>query len=108
MRPGALYWALHRISGVLLVIGMTIHFYVMHAGSTNALSHEAVLARLNNPGWTGFNLTLLGLVIYHGLYGLMGIVREYARTDRAIKHAKSALTSAGLLLMAYGIFILRP
>lgn len=108
MRRGAVYWALHRISGVLLVAGMAVHFYVMHFGSATALTQASVLARLGQPRWIVFNFALLALVVYHGLYGIMGIVREYVSTERFVIHSRSALIASGAVLLGYGLFILVP
>lgn len=70
-------WFLQRISALFLVIGMIVHFWVLHYFVDKPLSFEKVAARLTAPGWAIFDSLLLLAVIYHALNGIWNILADY-------------------------------
>ncbi|MEN2995143.1 MAG: succinate dehydrogenase, hydrophobic membrane anchor protein [Thermodesulfovibrio sp.] len=74
-------WLLHRITGVILAVGLVYHFIFMHFLGQNNYSYEAVIQRLSDPSWKIFNIVFLVSAIYHGFYGLNGLVTEYIKND---------------------------
>ncbi len=72
-------WLLHRITGVILVAGLLYHFIFMHFMGHDNYSYEAVAQRLKEPSWQFFNIIFLLSALYHGFYGLNGLVSEYIK-----------------------------
>lgn len=72
-------WLFQRITGVVLFLGLLIHFFVMHYTGEHQLSYEVVMERLGSPLWKAFDLVFLVSVLYHGFNGLLGIVTEYTK-----------------------------
>lgn len=49
-------WLLHRITGVILVVGLLYHFILMHFMGHDNYSYEAVMQRLSESSWKIFNI----------------------------------------------------
>ncbi len=74
-------WLFHRITGVMLVVGLLYHFIFMHFIGHDNYSYEAVTQRLKEPSWQLFNIVFLISAIYHGFYGVNGLVTEYIKGE---------------------------
>jgi succinate dehydrogenase hydrophobic anchor subunit len=57
-------WLLHRLTGLFLAVGLTVHFGVMHYGLPATYGKT-------------FRMAFLSSAIYHALYGLWGIAVEH-------------------------------
>ncbi|MEJ2183655.1 MAG: succinate dehydrogenase, hydrophobic membrane anchor protein [Nitrospirota bacterium] len=103
---GALPWFLHRVSGVLLFLGLALHFYVMHVALKENLGYEAVMARLRSPWWMAFDILFLAAALYHGFGGLWGMADEYIHEGRSRRAVKSILLGAAGGLGVVGLYVL--
>ncbi|MCS7203832.1 MAG: succinate dehydrogenase, hydrophobic membrane anchor protein [Thermodesulfovibrio sp.] len=92
-------WLLHRVTGVLLFFGLLYHFYTMHIIPDN-YSYETVIKRLSEPSWQIFNIVFLFSSLYHGFYGLHGLVVEYIK-DSSLKRVLSTLVYFIPLILAF-------
>lgn len=99
------WWLLHRITGVILLFGLLYHFAFMHFLGTENYSYESAMDRLSNPYWKAFNIIFLISVIYHGFYGINGLVTEYMNDKIFKKFAKIVIVLISLTLAFFGIKI---
>ncbi|MEW5745100.1 MAG: succinate dehydrogenase, hydrophobic membrane anchor protein [Nitrospirota bacterium] len=99
-------WLLQRVTGVLLVAGLAVHFFVMHYSGAGQIGYEAVVQRLSNPCWKAFDMLFLVAAVYHGFNGLWGMAIEYVRSAGLLKLLQVALLVTSTLLIAAGIYIL--
>ncbi|MFQ6618847.1 MAG: succinate dehydrogenase, hydrophobic membrane anchor protein, partial [Fidelibacterota bacterium] len=76
-KAGLWPWLFQRITAIFLVIGLVVHFYVLHFVIEGDITFEKVASRLSSPWWITFDLLLLAAVIYHGLNGVWGIILDY-------------------------------
>jgi len=102
------YWTWHMAAGVVILYLLGLHMLTMHMGGTTHLfapfAGEAVSKAnsLFRDGRLFFTLTyilLLGVALYHGLYGLRTILFELTLsrvTEKAI--------SIVLLVLGLGLF----
>lgn len=97
-------WLLHRITGVILVVGLLYHFILMHFMGHDNYSYEAVMQRLSEPSWKIFNIVFLFSALYHGFYGLNGVVTEYVR-GYPKKFLKTFLVILPIALAFFGVKI---
>jgi succinate dehydrogenase hydrophobic membrane anchor protein len=74
---GAFAYYFQRISGVVLVVLLFVHYFLMHYTTMAGHSHEQTVDRLSNPLWQAFYLTFLFLGMYHGLNGIWNIAQDY-------------------------------
>lgn len=98
-------WLLHRITGLILVVGLFYHFIFMHFMGHDNYSYEAVIQRLSEPSWKLFNIVFLFSAIYHGFYGLNGLVSEYIKGERLKKFFKIIFLILPLALAFFGVKI---
>lgn len=99
-------WLFQRVTGVMLLAGLIVHFYIMHFSGPEQIRHESLIQRLSNPYWIGFDFAFLVSAIYHGFNGLWGMVVEYVSSAKLQKGFQIVLLINASLLIAIGIYIL--
>jgi succinate dehydrogenase hydrophobic anchor subunit len=108
MSNGTKYWTWHMAAGVVLLILLGLHMVIMHMGGTVHLfaPHAGDAVSMQNVQWRDskicFTLTyvlLLGVGLYHGLYGLRTILFELT-----LKPAVEKFVTAVLLVVGIGLF----
>lgn len=101
-------WFLQRVTALLLVIGMAVHFFMFHFSPnryTSRYYHE-IVNQYCTPGWITFHICLLSLVIFHGLNGFWGIFLDFNPGKRINSFFKYILWSIGFVLFGIGVYIL--
>ena len=103
------YWTWHMAAGVVILFLLGLHMLIMHLGgmtqlfvqtpSQSAISRANSLARDGNLFFTVTYIMLLGVALYHGLYGLRTILFELT-----LKPAAEKAVSAFLLILGLGLF----
>ncbi len=101
-------WFLQRITALLLVIGMSVHFFTFHfsPGRYTSRYYDEIVNRFSSPGWITFHICLLALVIFHGLNGLWEIFMDFQPGKRSRPVMKQSLWFIGAVLFGIGIYIL--
>ncbi len=105
-------WTLHMLAGIVILILLGLHMGIMHLdglqrGVGMANLNESPVSKQNsqyrdsNMTFTIMMIVLLGVGLYHGLYGLRNILFELTLKPR-IEKAVNAL----LILMGLGLFVL--
>ncbi len=103
------YWTWHMAAGVVILFLLGLHMLIMHLGGIThlyvqypgqpAISRANSLARDGNLFFTVTYILLLGVALYHGLYGLRTILFELT-----LKPAAEKTISAFLLILGLGLF----
>ena len=102
------YWTWHMAAGVIILFLLGLHMLIMHTGGIThwfspsggeSISRENSLARDGQLFFTTTYIILLGLALYHGLYGLRTILFELT-----LKPAAEKTISVALLLLGLGLF----
>jgi succinate dehydrogenase / fumarate reductase membrane anchor subunit len=101
-------WILQLLTGLLLAILITFHFFETHLIAHDALSFENVIARLTDPTHKVMYGLLLAFVTFHAFNGLRAILLDTefgARNTRAINFSVVLIIFGafvyGLLLLSY-------
>lgn len=76
-RTGAFDWYFQRVSGIVLVIGLFVHFAIIHFFTEPPLTYEKVMARLSSPAWKAFDIVFLAFAVYHAMNGFKLIIDDY-------------------------------
>jgi len=76
-RSGRFQWWMQRVSAVLLLVLVFVHFFLQHFTQDAVTTGLTVSARFNNPWWQGFYVIFVVLGLYHGVNGLVGIMLDY-------------------------------
>jgi len=99
-------WVLQRLTGLILVVGLAVHFWVLHFAIERPVTFDKVLERLRYPGWVLFDLLLLVAAIYHGLNGLWAIILDYAPNDLSKRVVGLVLWIVGIVTLLIGVHVL--
>lgn len=101
-------WLVQAGLGILLVILLTIHLIVNHwAAPQGLLSYADVVRYYDIPGIAWMEAIFLIVVTVHCLLGLHSILLDLNLPTRATRIATWLLTSAGLILILYGVWLTR-
>ena len=76
-RTGSTQWLMQRVSALVLIFLAFLHFGIQHFTSDAVSTGLTVAARLNNPWWQAYYALFITLALYHGINGLVGIIRDY-------------------------------
>ena len=102
------YWTWHMAAGVVILFLLGLHMLIMHLGGTThlfapqggeAISKANSLFRDGRLFFTVTYILLLGVALYHGLYGLRTILFELT-----LKPAVEKLTTVVLVVVGLGLF----
>ncbi len=106
------YWTWHMAAGVLIFVLLGLHMTTMHMGGLTGLfvSHpgEESIAPVNSQArdgrllFTAGYIILLGVALYHGLYGLRTILFELTLRPSTEKSVSVVLVLLGLALFGLG------
>ncbi len=103
----ALFWFIQRITGLILAIGVVIHFLMFHYfGYKLGLTYLEARDRLISPVWITFYSVLLGMATFHGMNGLWGIFLDYNLRQKPKRIIKFFLYFSGFILFIIGALIL--
>lgn len=93
-RTGSTQWLLQRVSAALLVFLAFGHFALQHFTSDAVSTGLTVAHRLNNPWWQSYYVVFIGLALFHGTNGVIGILRDYAPPAKLRFFAEVAIWTA--------------
>ena len=105
------YWTWHMAAGVVILFLLGLHMLTMHLGGImplfaphggEAISRENSLFRDGTLFFTVTYILLLGVALYHGLYGLRTILFELTLKPATEKAITLVLLVAGLGLFGVG------
>lgn len=105
------YWTWHMVGGVVILLLLGLHMLIMHLGGITHLftpyGGEAVSKgnSLFRDGKLFFTITyvvLLGVALYHGLYGLRTILFELTLRPATEKVVTFIFLFTGLALFGLG------
>lgn len=108
-------WLLHLIAGAVLIIFLGGHMLVMHlagllaklgAASPEPLAYSAVAERSQSPAWQIFYIIFLIPALYHGFYGLRGILLEvFGAKEKGNQALTVVLSIAGILAFFFAAYV---
>ena len=105
------YWTWHMAAGVVILFLLGLHMLIMHMGGITgwfapaggeSISQANSLSRDGNLLFTITYIILLGVALYHGLYGLRTILFELTLKPAAEKAVNGVLLLVGLCLFGLG------
>jgi len=105
------YWTWHMAAGVVILFLLGLHMLTMHLGGTThlfaplggeAISKANSLFRDGKLFFTVTYILLLGVALYHGLYGLRTILFELTLKPAAEKALTLVFLVVGLGLFGLG------
>jgi succinate dehydrogenase hydrophobic anchor subunit len=105
-------WSLHLLAIPFILILLGLHFAVMHYAPVfygmsveEARSFEVMVERGRSTAQFILYILLLAAGLYHGLYGLRGIIRELPLTPALAKAVDAGILLFGLFIFGLGTYV---
>ncbi len=101
-------WIFQRISGVLLVVLVLGHLFIMNIldGGVQRINFAFVAGRWSSPFWQTWDLLQLWLAMLHGTNGMRTIINDYAQRDGTRFWLKMMLYSSSFLILVLGTLVI--
>ena len=108
MSWNAIEWYFQRVTGGLLLVLLSAHFWVEHFMTAplrrGDLTFETIAARISNPVWQAIDIGFLVVALVHGLSGVRNIILDWGRLGkRAVWAMTVALVVIGVVWSWVGI-----
>ena len=105
-------WSLHLLVIPIIAVLLGAHFAVMHYAPVfygvsveEARNFETMIERGRSVAQLVLYILLLAAALYHGLYGLRGIIRELPLTPTLAKAVDVSIIGLGFFIFAFGAYV---
>jgi succinate dehydrogenase hydrophobic anchor subunit len=105
-------WSLHLLAIPIILVLLGMHFALMHYAPVfygmsveEARSFEVMIERGRSMAQFVLYILLLAAGLYHGFYGLRGIIRELPLTPPLAKAVDVGILILGLLVFGLGTYV---
>jgi succinate dehydrogenase / fumarate reductase membrane anchor subunit len=98
-------WLYMRVSGLLLILMVLVHFGIMHLYYGVAhIDFSVVAARYQTPFWRIYDLVLVLLAVTHGMNGTKMIIDDYIHPRSWRTAVLCAVWAIGFIFLVMGGF----
>lgn len=98
---GMIAWALHRITGALLVLYFFMHSFVIGSAVSGGANFDAALAKVQSPVFHVLEIGLIGVIFFHLINGVRLVIIDFTLLSKAHKALFWVFTAALLCFMGY-------
>ncbi len=101
-------WFLQRITGVGVLVTISIHWVVQHFMSMSPalpITYEEVIYRLSQPEFRVLYALFLVFALFHGFHGLWMVGRDYLHAQWSRIGLATILITASTILFVWGVTI---
>ncbi|MEO0146687.1 MAG: hypothetical protein ABIM19_07640, partial [candidate division WOR-3 bacterium] len=108
-------WLLFILAAAFILVTLAIHMFLMHMGTVlgwlgitlgDPLAWESTIARSKQIGTLVLLFILLTAGLFHGLYGLRGILIEWIKNPIGQKAISWLIALFGVVAYAWGLVVL--
>ncbi len=102
---------LFLFSAIAIVVLLGIHMAIQHlnnvlaTGEKDPTAWAPMIARAVQSGWVVVYILLLGFGLYHGLYGLRGIILELTTSPKTASTINWLFIVVGILVFIWGSYV---
>ncbi|MBI9047222.1 MAG: hypothetical protein JEZ06_22235 [Anaerolineaceae bacterium] len=106
LKENSILWLFKILSGLLIVVLMTLHFIVNHLIYPQGLLNYAdVITYYSNILIPIIEIIFLALVVTHSLTGLRGILLDLNPNERITRWINWVLSVFGIIAFSYGAWL---
>jgi succinate dehydrogenase hydrophobic anchor subunit len=105
-------WSLHLLAIPIIAVLLGLHFAVMHYAPVfygmsleEARSFEVMVERGRSTAQFVLYILLLAAGLYHGLYGLRGIIRELPLPPALARAVDVSILLFGVFIFSLGTYV---
>ena len=99
IRKGMFAWMLHRLTGLALVLYLTLHVWGLRS-ITNPDAYNAFIAKQHSPLVKVGEILLIGAVVYHALNGVRIVLIDFMGWSRHQHRLYWTLGAVAVVLFA--------
>ena len=99
---GAFAWFFQRISGIILLFILLLHFILLHYSGLEEITFSEVSKHLSKPFWKIFDLCFLLLGTVHAINGLFMLLHDYVGNNTWRAVLTGTLWTLGIVMMVVG------
>ncbi|BDD87170.1 succinate dehydrogenase, hydrophobic membrane anchor protein [Desulfofustis limnaeus] len=99
----SLAWKMQRLSAAFLLLMIPAHMLFMHLDPALGRDSQVILARMSNGFIKVVDILLVLAVLYHGAYGVRGVIYDYVCSARLRSLSTTALILASLVFAWLGL-----
>ena len=99
---GAFAWLFQRISGIILLFLLLMHFILLHYSGIEEITFEEVAKHLAKPFWKIFDLTFLALGTIHAINGIFMLLHDYVQKNSWRIILTGTLWTLGIIMIIVG------
>jgi succinate dehydrogenase hydrophobic anchor subunit len=100
-------WVAQAVSGVLLLVLLTVHMVAQHFVVQGGLrTYADVVAWIRNPLVFAIEALLLVCVTWHGIAGVHAVLLDLGLRGRAERTVARVLTGVAMATILYGLWLL--
>lgn len=100
---GSQAWIWQRISGLLLVIALFLHYLFLHFLNDGMVTFGEVSSRLATPLWKTIDLTFLSAALFHASIGVIINIHDYVHRPAWRMFFVSLVWVVAIILLITGI-----
>jgi succinate dehydrogenase hydrophobic anchor subunit len=102
------------LSAVMIAVLLGIHMVVLHlegimslfgGSEVHATDWEPMIGRSMQGLWTALYIALLAFGLYHGLYGLRGIIIEVTTSAKTLRFINWLFIIIGVVVFVWGSYV---
>lgn len=99
------------LAAIGTAVTLGIHMAVQHlnnvlaTGDTDPTSWVSMMGRAAEYGWVVIYILMLIFGLYHGLYGLRGIIIEMTKSEKTITLVNRIFIVGGIIIFAWAAYV---
>ncbi len=105
-------WSWHLLVIPIIIVLLGLHFAIMHYAPVfygvsveEVRNFETMIERGKSVAQLVLYILLLAAALYHGLYGLRGIIRELPMSPALGRIVDLSVIGLGLFIFAFGTYV---
>lgn len=102
---------LFLFSAIAIAVLLGIHMAILHlnnvlaTGEADPTAWTPMMSRSVQGVWVGLYIALLAFGLYHGLYGLRGIILEVTTSNKAVRAVNWLFIIGGIAIFIWGSYV---
>jgi succinate dehydrogenase / fumarate reductase cytochrome b subunit len=105
---GTWSWLLHRISGLLLLVYLFMHLWVLGSANSGAAAFDLRLKTVQSPLFHFLEIGLILVIFYHMVNGIAVTVMDFADISSKHKAVVTAMVTVFAILAIVTLVVLLP
>ncbi|MCK4762127.1 MAG: succinate dehydrogenase, cytochrome b556 subunit [Candidatus Aminicenantes bacterium] len=103
---GSWAWILHRLSGLALVLYLSLHLWVINTLTRGPEQFNKVMTFLNSPLFKFLEVGLWGVILFHAFNGIRVVLIDFSKGSLFHKKLFYILITTAFILWAASSYVI--